>query len=58
LPEYRRRSVMIGRLIRVQPPTGTSYTAVAQGIDECGRLQIRTNAGNIVNLETEEIHLL
>ena len=46
LEEYRRRSMLLGREVRVVTPSGESYAAVAEAIDDDCALVVRTAAGS------------
>lgn len=55
LPEYRRRSCVLGHHITVHPPAGQPYAAFAQAIDDQGRLVVRLPAGGVQPLQWGEV---
>lgn len=55
LPEYRRRSCVLGHHITVHPPAGQPYAAFAQAIDDQGRLVVRLPAGGVQTLQWGEV---
>lgn len=56
LPEYRRRSVVVGREVMVFAPSG-SYPAAAVEIDDSARLVIRKADGSTEALSSGEISI-
>ncbi len=56
MDEYRHRSVVIGREVRVLQGSGV-YTAVAEEIDDAGALWVRTPSGERRLLNSGEISL-
>ncbi len=55
LPEYRRRSCVLGHHITVHPPAGQPYAAFAQAIDDQGRLVVRLPSGGVQTLQWGEV---
>jgi BirA family biotin operon repressor/biotin-[acetyl-CoA-carboxylase] ligase len=57
LPDYRARSVIIGKQIIVSQGK-ESYTAKALGIDEFGRLVVKTDGGEVTVIASGSVRLL
>ncbi len=56
MEEYRRRSVTLGRAVRVIPHSGESYEAVAVAIREDGSLDVRVGA-ELRNVSSGEVSI-
>jgi BirA family biotin operon repressor/biotin-[acetyl-CoA-carboxylase] ligase len=57
VPEWRRRSAIIDRLVRVET-AGETYVGTAVGIEETGALRIRLESGAEEVLHAGDVHLL
>lgn len=57
MPEWRRRSALLGRTVRVETP-GETYVGVALGLEEDGALRIRLESGAEEVLHAGDVHLV
>lgn len=59
LPDYRKRSVLIGKAVTVNPLDGSEpYPATVTGTDENARLEVRRENGSVVKLNSEEVKVV
>ena len=57
LPEWRRRSVILGRMVRVET-AGETYVGIADGIQDDGALRVRLESGTIETLHAGDVQLV
>lgn len=57
MAEYRRRSVTVGRQVRVLPHGGEAYEAFAESIADDGALMVRTADGCTLKISTGEVSI-
>ena len=55
---WKKRSVLLGREVKIQSPGSARYTAVPYGIDSSGRLLVKDVAGKNIAVEFEETTLI
>ena len=59
LSDYRKRSVLIGKKVTVNPLDGREpYPATVTGIDENARLEVRREDGSVIKLNSEEVKVV
>ena len=52
---YRERCSTIGATVRAELPDGTSRTGVAEGVDDAGRLLLRTEDDSVIRLSAGDV---